>query len=155
MQIINYDPKVHYNATLTIFKENSQMFFPWDIENLSTELKAGSSNASKKFVALDDTQTVLGYIEIEKPNDTEYTWEVLWLAVAKKAQRRGIGSELIKLAIEKIKEFGIDKVFLDTCGCGSGIPAQNFYAKHGFTKAGQVPDYYGTGHPKIIFFKRI
>ena len=155
MQIVDYNPQKHYNDALNIFKDNSDMFSSWEIKTLFNELKKKGDNTDKKFVAIDYNQSISGYIEIKKPDDTKHTWEIYWLAVSKKTQRQGIGSKLMEIALEKIKDFGINKVFLDTCSCEGGIAARNFYDKCGFANVGEIPDYYNTGHSKVIFFRRI
>jgi ribosomal-protein-alanine N-acetyltransferase len=68
--------------------------------------------------------------------------EILTLAVAPAARRRGIGSSLISAACRKAEEMGAEAVFLEVSRANE--PAKMLYARLGFREVGQRRGYYQT-----------
>ena len=68
--------------------------------------------------------------------------EILTLAVAPAARRRGIGSFLISAACRKAQEIGAEAVFLEVNRANE--PAKTLYTRLGFREVGQRRGYYQT-----------
>lgn len=66
--------------------------------------------------------------------------EILNLAVDSAARRRGVGSQLMKDAMEACKTARVKKIFLEVRD--SNHPARNFYSQMGFTHVGRRREYY-------------
>ncbi|MEJ2210766.1 MAG: GNAT family N-acetyltransferase, partial [Anaerolineae bacterium] len=86
---------------------------------------------------------VVGFLAYElHPEDR--TAEVVLLAVDPAYQNQGIGTELNRVALEQIKEAGIELVRVETGGDPSHAPARRSYEKAGY-----------TGLPLVRYFQRL
>ena len=66
--------------------------------------------------------------------------EVLNLAVAPMARRKGQGGALLKSALEEFRTLSVRRVYLEVRE--SNMIARTFYAKHGFSQTGKRLKYY-------------
>ncbi len=84
------------------------------------------------FAAKSHKET-LGWMELghQKWNNRMRVWHML---VLEGYRRRGIGSQLIKRAIEVARETRARMLILETQSCN--VPAISFYLKHGFALVG-------------------
>ncbi len=89
---------------------------------------------------------VVGYIAVMDV-DRE-TSKVVSLAVKKEFRRMGIGTRLLKSAIERCKERGKKKVMLEVRV--SNYPAQRLYKKMGFKIVDVIPNYYHDGEDAYV-----
>jgi len=85
----------------------------------------------------DEKKTVQGYVMFWPEG------HIASIAVAKALQRNGIGTELLKLV-------------LDRCGCAwvevrkGNAGARAFYEKHGFFEIDRIEGYYGTDDALVM-----
>jgi len=92
------------------------------------------------LIVADIGGKVVGYISLmEMGMDAK----ILSFAVKKEFRNRGIGSRLLDTAIERCKEKGKSKVFLEVRV--SNEAAQRLYKKKGFEIVGTIPNYYYDG----------
>jgi len=87
--------------------------------------------------------TVVGFLSY-KLNDDDKTGEVLLLAVHPEYQNLGIGTELNKLALKKMKECGMQMAKVETGGDPGHAPARRCYEKAGYTAL-----------PLVRYFKKL
>ncbi len=66
--------------------------------------------------------------------------EILNLAVAPSARRRGEGGALLEAALEEFRSRGVSRAFLEVRE--SNETGMSFYEKRGFFKTGRRPGYY-------------
>jgi ribosomal-protein-alanine N-acetyltransferase len=66
--------------------------------------------------------------------------EILNLAIAASARRRGEGGALLRAALEEFRVRGVSRVFLEVRQ--SNETGMAFYEKHGFSKTGRRAGYY-------------
>ncbi|MDF7638103.1 GNAT family N-acetyltransferase [Lactobacillus sp. ESL0791] len=93
-------------------------------------------NASTHYLLVyvnDQTSQVEGYVHAELFLETYFSpmFDILALAVAKDAQQKGIGSQLMTQIEEKAKSLGVDSVRLNSGEERTG--AHRFYEKIGYT----------------------
>lgn len=88
-------------------------------------------NGGKILVALYQNQP-LGVCALIRMNDPEYDFEMAKMAVSPKAQGKSIGTLLGKAVIEKAKELGAKKLYLESNTVLK--PAINLYYKLGFER---------------------
>lgn len=81
---------------------------PWNQPKGSEKDK--SEDTSFHFMAIDRTNKVLGVCRLQKISDTD--GQIRFMAVAKDAQGKGIGRELIHAAEIKAKEIGLSTIIL-------------------------------------------
>jgi ribosomal-protein-alanine N-acetyltransferase len=79
--------------------------------------------------------------------------EILTLAVAPAARRRGIGSSLVLAACQQAQEMGAEAVFLEVGRANE--PAKSLYTQLGFRMVGRRRGYYqrsgGSNEDALIF----
>ena len=107
------------------------------------------------FRALLADPPVYGYISGEDPaqscllvREVMGEAEVLTLATVPHARRKGLGSHLLEEAIEKAKTRGVRSFFLEVAETNGAALA--LYAKFGFRKVGNRPNYYGSKHRPAV-----
>jgi ribosomal protein S18 acetylase RimI-like enzyme len=86
---------------------------------------------------------VVGFLAYElRPQDR--TAEVLFLAVDPPYQNQGIGTELNRFALERMRESGVELAVVETGGDASHAPARRSYEKAGY-----------TGLPVVRYYKKL
>ena len=86
---------------------------------------------------------VVGFLAYELHLEN-HTAEVTFLAVDPAYQNRGIGTELNLLALERMRECGVELARVETGGDPSHAPARRSYEKAGY-----------TGLPLVRYFKKL
>ncbi|MBI3912869.1 MAG: GNAT family N-acetyltransferase [Chloroflexi bacterium] len=84
----------------------------------------------------------------------KYDWSsVLWLTwfyVAPKCRGCGIGTKLLRYVIDRVRELGIRKLYVDTSSDKSYATAVTIYKRFGFREEGRLLDYYDDGEHCLI-----
>src|SRR5262245_14238 len=63
---------------------------------------------------------------------TDRAWYLYWIAVAKEAQARGIGTRLLVAAEEEVARLGGRLLLIETSSLPHYEPTRRFYARHGY-----------------------
>jgi len=79
--------------------------------------------------------------------------EILMLAVARVAERLGVGSALVAATCACALDRGGTEVFLEVAD--DNAPALALYRRHGFRAAGRRPAYYGAGRAGDAIIMRL
>jgi ribosomal-protein-alanine N-acetyltransferase len=79
--------------------------------------------------------------------------EVLIVAVAPRARRRGGGSALVAAALEAARSAGLAQVHLEVRGDNEAALA--LYLRHGFLAVGRRPRYYEGGEAAVLMTRRL
>ncbi|HHP0478429.1 TPA: GNAT family N-acetyltransferase [Vibrio campbellii] len=98
--------------------------------------------------AWNDEGNIVGGLTGEMFNNTVFV-EYLW--VDAEARTLGVGSKLIALLEEQVKQHGVTHLYLDTYS----FQALDFYLKLGFEKVGQYSGYPAAGIDKHFLQKQI
>ncbi len=86
---------------------------------------------------------------------TTSSWDLYWIAVAKGAQRRGIGRRLLAEAERHALACGARRFYIDTSGRPEYDSSRAFYAAAGYREAASLPDFYAPGDAKVIFARQL
>jgi ribosomal-protein-alanine N-acetyltransferase len=79
--------------------------------------------------------------------------EVLNIAVDTPFRKRGVGAEILQNALEKAKELGAEKCFLEVRV--SNLPALTLYRKFGFENLSIRAKYYEDGEDALVMVKKL
>lgn len=85
-------------------------------------------------------------------------WTLYFLAVARPQQGRGVGTRLLDALETRLRARPGDPataVVVETSSLDGFSVARAFYRQRGYALVGQVPDYYGPGDDKVIFWKPV
>jgi len=85
---------------------------------------------------------------------TDRTWYLYWIAVAKGAQSRGLGTELLRVAEEDIHHRGGRLFLIETSSLPHYEPTRRFYLGQGYEQACVLADFYAEGDHLVVFRKR-
>jgi ribosomal protein S18 acetylase RimI-like enzyme len=83
---------------------------------------------------------------------SQFAWlKIEIMSVRADLRRRGVGSELMRMAEEEGVRRGCKYAFLDTMS----YQAPDFYRKRGYRVAGEIVDWDSHGHTKFCFTKAL
>jgi ribosomal protein S18 acetylase RimI-like enzyme len=105
------------------------------------------------LLAADENDTTLGYICYGHTPMTSGTWDVYWIAVSKRFQRRHIGTLLLREAERKIHTEGGRLILIDTSTKPSYHATARFYQQMGYRVIARIAKFYSENDDKLIFGK--
>jgi DNA-binding MarR family transcriptional regulator len=141
VQIVDYSPQ-YQRAFHDLNEAWIQRYFvmePTDYKSLDDPEGYILSKGGHILVALYEGEPV-GVCALIKMNDDEYDFELAKMAVAPRAQGKNIGYLLGQAVIEKARQFGAQKLYLESNTILK--VAINLYHKLGFTKVTGRPTPY-------------
>jgi ribosomal protein S18 acetylase RimI-like enzyme len=133
-------------------------FKPADVEILREVLDdyhASNQAEGHRAVTLERDGQVVGFAYYAPVPLTVGTWTLWWIAVSKKSQSRGLGSELLRHAEDDVRGQGGRLMLIETSSIEMYEPTRKFYRKHGYDQEALVRDYYTDGDGLVIFRKRL
>lgn len=86
---------------------------------------------------------------------SDNVWNLRFIAVARDAQRRGIGRALLGTAEAVARKADGRILLIDTSSDGRQGPARGLYAASGYGHAATVADFYGDGVDRLTFARRL
>ena len=92
------------------------------------------------LVAVDEDDAIVGSVQVALalPDNQLHRADVAKMQVHRRARRRGLGEALVRAAEAAALEAGRDLLVLDTV---TGSDAERLYARLGWQRVGEVPDY--------------
>lgn len=105
-------------------------------------------NIGSGFLVAEDEELILGYIIFSLKEENQ--GNIISIAVAKKFRNQNIGSALLQTAINILKAFNTEIIYLEVKLSKQG--AINFYNKFGFKKKEVLKSYYEDGSDGISMY---
>jgi GNAT superfamily N-acetyltransferase len=108
------------------------------------------------LVAEDAAGTIVGTVQVllDQPENQPHRGDIAKMLVHRCVRRQGVGAALLAAAERSALSAGKTLLVLDTV---SGGDAERMYARQGWTRCGEIPDYalWPDGRPcaTTIFFK--
>ena len=99
-------------------------------------------------LVLEEQSIVLGFL-VARALDPE--WEIENLAIAASAQRRGLGTRLLREFLDLTRRQGTPAVFLEVRE--SNLAARGLYEKRGFIESGRRKRYYRNPEEDAILYR--
>ena len=118
------------SAALSILKESPEASM-WSSESLLESVSAGLRLAAE--VGGQVAGILIGRVAADE-------FEILNLAVAKVARRRGVATQLVSAALESARAGGARQVYLEVRASNEAAIA--LYSQFGFQVCGRRPNYY-------------
>jgi ribosomal protein S18 acetylase RimI-like enzyme len=113
------------------------------------------SGSGYHILVAEVNSTIVGYICYGPTPLTESTWDIYWIAVARKKQDQGIGSVLMKAAEREIVKVKGRLSIIETSSTPAYEKTRNFHLSHGYEVVARIPDFYGPDDAKLILRKRL
>lgn len=117
---------------------------PWSLDMVEGSF---SDNSFFGYVAVSGEE-VIGYVGMSCVFETA---DVLLIAVREDFRQSGIATELLKIAFEKTKVLGGERVMLEVDT--KNVAACRCYEKIGFNRIAERKNYYGEGKDAYIMEK--
>lgn len=134
--------------------DDNQMF-PSEYLDEMTQGYLSQETQDMWFVAEHDEAGVIALAFCSPERMTEGTWNLLLIAVLKRFQGCGIGSELIALTEAKLKKLAVRVLLVETSGLPEYELTRDFYPKCGYKQVAVIPEYYDAGDDKVVFLKQL
>ncbi|MDX2184616.1 MAG: GNAT family N-acetyltransferase [Gemmatimonadaceae bacterium] len=96
-----------------------------------------------------------GWTYVAPDDHAAGVWNLWWLGVDPRAHGTGAATALVRRAEAHARERGARLMIIETSALDPQARARRFYAREGYAAVGRVPDFYGAGDDKIIFFRSL
>jgi ribosomal protein S18 acetylase RimI-like enzyme len=96
-----------------------------------------------------------GYVCFGPTPATGAAWDIYWIAVAPRLQRRGLGGRLLRFAESEIIRKGGRILIIETSSTAAYGRARDFYEKNGYIIEARIRDFYRPGDDRLIYIKRM
>jgi ribosomal protein S18 acetylase RimI-like enzyme len=146
------------DAALIELARGTGVFKPLEITALGEVLAdyhATNHSGGHICVTCEENRRLVGFAYYAPAAMTEGTWYLYWIAVARDAQARGLGGQLLRFAEEDIRARGGRHLLIETSSLPHYEPTREFYLKHHYDHAATVPEYYAAGDDMVVFRKRL
>jgi D-alanine-D-alanine ligase len=120
---------------------------------LADDALAHGVSSHYRFILADDDGALSAYACFGPVPCTRTAWDLYWIAVAPWAQGQHLGKELLARVESAILGAGGTHIYVDTSSRQQYVPTRAFYARMGYGKAADFPDFYAPGDGKIVFSK--
>ncbi len=106
-----------------------------------------------RFLGAFDGDELVGYACYGPTPDTLGTFDLYWIAVEKKRQGSGIGTQLVTAVEKTLSTVGGRLIVVETSSRSDYDATRSFYEAKGYTKTATIPGYYATGDDLVIYIK--
>ncbi len=131
---------------LMAIEQDSPTAAHWQEAQYQAALELGA--VPERVVLLVLEEAVLGFIAARVLADE---WEIENVVISSAAQRRGLGSQLVRELLELARKRGAHSIFLEVRESNEG--ARQLYAKSGFMPAGRRKSYYADPPEDALLFR--
>lgn len=136
------------------------LFYPAEIMvavELIEDRLAKGEDSDYEFVFADDAASgvTLGYACYGRIPLTRTSWDLYWIAVSPRAQRRGIGRTLLAAVERDARAQGGERLYVDTASRAAYRPTRAFYRECGYQVEAEFVDFYAPGDAKVVAMKRL
>ena len=110
------------------------------------------------IVREDEHGEILGAAYYAPEPFSDRMWNVYFIAVRPGSGRSGIGGELITHVESSLRGRGegvARTLIVETSSLPEYERSRSFYAIQGYAEAARIPEFYGPGDDKVVFWKKI
>ena len=107
------------------------------------------------FVVEDSAGNVAGYVCHGPTPLTSGTFDLYWIAVDPRTQKRGYGRVLLAAAEDDVKQRGGRLLLIETSSQESYDATIRFYKRAGYRLEARIADFYKPGDDKLVFSKNV
>jgi ribosomal protein S18 acetylase RimI-like enzyme len=115
-------------------------------------LSAGMQRDTTTLIAVDDRNTLLGFVWIINRGMFDFSGYIRWIVVDSNQRGNRIGQMLIEAAETHVRQ-SAREIFL-LCS-DFNVDARRFYERNGYMQVGALPDLVLPGVVEILYRKRL
>jgi ribosomal protein S18 acetylase RimI-like enzyme len=134
------------------------LFSPAEVEIAAELALAGARLGDPSgycFLLAEAPPALLGYTCYGPIDGTQSSFDLYWIAVAPKLQRRGLGRRLLEATEARVARAGGRRLYVDTSARPDYAPTRAFYERAGYVCEATLADYYSPGDAKAIYVKEL
>ena len=124
------------------------------VELVDERLAQGTASGYE-FVIAEVDSALVGYACFGEIPCTVGSYDLYWIAVVPQCQGWGIGKQLLQHVESQVRRIGGRGIYIDTSGCEQYASSRGFYERCGYRLIANLPDFYGPGDPKHIFWRSL
>ena len=107
------------------------------------------------LVVENESHEVAGYVCHGPTPLTIGTFDLYWIAVDPRAQKRGYGRVLLRAAEDDVKQRGGRLLLIETSSQESYDATIRFYKRAGYRLEARIAEFYKPGDDKLVFAKNL
>ena len=134
------------------------LFSPAEVE-IAAELAligARQGDASDyRFLVASAPHALVAYTCYGHIDGTRSSFDLYWIAVDPKHQRRGFGRRLLAATEARVESSGGTRLYVETSARPDYAPTRAFYECHGYLREATLADFYAPGDAKAIYVKEL
>lgn len=106
-----------------------------------------------RFLGAFDGDELVGYACFGPTPDTLGTFDLYWIAVDKKRQGAGVGTQLVTAVERTLSAEGGRLIVVETSSREEYAATRGFYQARGYEQTATIPGYYAIGDDLVIYIK--
>jgi len=129
-----------------------------EASSMASSVKDGSGDEADWLIAVSPSGGVLGAAYFAPEEFSAGVWNLYFIAVDPEHQASGVGTVLlgaVESGLASRSETPARALVIETSSLDGFTATRAFYARRGYANVGNVPDYYGPGDDKVIFWKAL
>lgn len=107
------------------------------------------------FIFAEHAGSVTGYTCYGPILGTAGRYDLFWIVVDPAWQHHGVGRALLNAAEQAVRKAGGRRIYVETSSRALYEPTRRFYLQSGYALAASLPNFYGPGDHKIVYFKKL
>ena len=106
-----------------------------------------------RFLGAFDGDELAGYVCYGPTPDTLGTFDLYWIAVDRKRQGSGIGTQLVAAVEQTLSAIGGRLIVVETSSRKDYSATRGFYEARGYKRTATIPGYYAPADDLVIYVK--
>jgi ribosomal protein S18 acetylase RimI-like enzyme len=102
---------------------------------------------------VDENDAVQGYYCAGPTPMTQATFDLYWIAVHPRMQKKRIGHELLGHCEAQVQAMGGSLIVVETSSQPKYEPTRQFYLRHDYAETARIRNYYAQGDDLVIYSK--
>ena len=114
---------------------------------------AEGTKSGYHFLVCEQGSELLGFSTYGPIPGTASSFDLYWIAVHRRHQRKGLGVLLLEETEARVRALGGTRVYAETSGRDLYHPTRSFYDGNGYAQEARIKNYYGPGDDQVIYGK--
>ena len=116
---------------------------------------AEGTKSGYHFLVCEQGTDLLGFSTYGPIPGTASSFDLYWIAVHRRHQRKGLGVLLLEETEARIRSLGGTRVYAETSGRDLYHPTRSFYDRNGYAQEARIKNYYSPGDDQVVYGKVI
>ena len=140
-------------AALLALVTDVDIFAPHEVRVAEEVIDDYLSGGTDYLIHLAQEDDPLGFVCLGHNPVTDAVYDIYWIVVSPRAQRRGIGRALLLHAEGQVRERRGRAITIETSGRPEYRAARGLYEACGYALVAEIPDFYKPGDAMRTYMK--